>query len=126
MLEHLRRQVSAALASAPTIVLSTWGPAGLQAATLPCESIAAVLYVSVPRTTDLLLNIEKQPEVLATAAGWQLRGAARVLPPVEVPGELALALGPLAEWSELVELRPRQISILRSEEQGGHETIDIW
>lgn len=126
MLEHLRRQVCAALASTQSIVLSTWGPAGLQAATLACESAAMLLYISVPRTSDLLLNIEQQPEVLATTTGWQLRGRAHILPLAEVPNELALAHGALAEWNELVELRPTQLNILPATGQGAGATIDIW
>lgn len=126
MLEHLRQQVSAALASAQTVVLSTWGPAGLQAATLPCQSIETRLYFTIPRTSDLLFNIEQQPEVLVTAAAWQLRGRARVLPPGECPGGLALGRSPMAAWGELVELCATQLAILPASEGSRCETIDIW
>ncbi|MHB1413785.1 MAG: hypothetical protein ACYC1C_00905, partial [Chloroflexota bacterium] len=81
MLQKLRQQAREALATARQVVLSTGGPADIQAEVLPCETLGLALYVLVPRTSDLLFNLENHPLVVATADTWQLRGEAHLLPP---------------------------------------------
>jgi hypothetical protein len=125
MLDHLRQRIIESLASVPDATLSTYGPAGLQATHLPCESSALRLYMLLPATSDHLLNLESQPEVVVTASEWQLRGIAIVLQSTDYPPDLCLHRQPEAQWSRLLEIRPTQLNIRRRNGWGYHETIDI-
>ena len=126
MLRQLRQRATEALSSSREIVLSACGPADIQAESLPCEAAGLALYVLVPRTSDLLFNLESEKLVVATAETWQARGPARVLRPGQYPEQLALARTPEAAWCEVAELRPTRLQLrpLRGQAQG--ETIDIW
>ncbi len=125
MLHQLRQRASEALSTARHVVLSAGGPAEIQAEVLPCEALGLVLYVLVPRTSDLLFNLESKALVVATADTWQVRGLARLLPTGACPEELALARTPEAVWGEVIEVRPTRLQLrpLSGEAQG--ETIDI-
>ena len=125
MLRQLRQRASETLSTARHVVLSAFGPADIQAEALPCESVGLALYVLVPRTADLLFNLESSRAVVGTADTWQVRGAARLLKPREYPEGLALAGTPEASWSEMVEISPTRLQLnpLRGQAQG--ETIDI-
>ncbi|MCL4370009.1 MAG: hypothetical protein M1380_03775 [Chloroflexi bacterium] len=126
MLRQLRQRASEALSNAPQIVLSAYGPAEIQAETLPCEAVDLVLYVLVARTSDLLFNLESNALVVATANTWQVRGVARLLRPGEYPGRLALARTPEAAWCQVVEIRPTRLQLRPPHGQGQGETIDLW
>jgi hypothetical protein len=124
VLRQLRLRASEALSAEQQIVLSTVGPAEIQAESLPCEAVGLALYVLVARTSDLLFNLESNTLVVATADTWQMRGVARLLRPGECPDGLALASTPETEWSQLVEIRPTQLQL---RPPGGKlETIDLW
>ncbi|MCL4465155.1 MAG: hypothetical protein M1358_14800 [Chloroflexi bacterium] len=125
MLRQLRQRASEALSTARQIVLSAGGPADIQAEVLPCEAVDLALYVLVPRTSDLLFNLESNTLVVATADTWQARGVARLLTPGEYPDRLALAGAPEAEWCEVVEIRPTRLQVRPPDGQGQGETIDI-
>jgi hypothetical protein len=125
MLEHLRQRVIQTLANAHTLALSTNGPAGLQSSCLPCEAFGLDLYVLVPRTSDHLFNIESQPEVAAANENWNLKGLARVLSRIDYPAGLALTHCPAANWSEVIQIHPSRLNILRPESESPAETIDI-
>ena len=126
MLQKLRQRASEALATARQIVLSSYGPADIQAEVLPCEALGLALYVLVPRTADLLFNLENNALVVATADTWQARGVARLLPPGGHPDRLALARTPAAAWCEVVEIRPTRLHLRALNGQGQGETIDLW
>ena len=126
MLRQLRQQASEALSTAREIVLSAGGPAYIQAEVLSCETIGLALYVLVPRTSDLLFNLESNTLVVATADTWQARGVARLLTPGEYPDRLAIASTPAAVWCEVVEIRPTRLRLRPPGGQGEGETIDIW
>ena len=123
MLHQLRQHASEALSTVRQIVLSTNGPADIQAETLSCESIGLALYVLIARTSDLLFNLESNTLVVATADSWQMRGVARLLRPGERPDGLALATTPEAAWCQLVEIRPTRLQL--RPRQGKDETIDL-
>ena len=123
VLRQLRQQASEALSTARQIVLSTGGPADIQAETLSCESIGLALYVLVARTSDLLFNLESNTLVVATADTWQMRGVARLLRQDECPSGLALARMPEAAWCQLVEIRPTRLQLRPLRGKG--ETIDL-
>lgn len=124
VLRQLRKRASEALSAARHIVLSTVGPAEIQAEALPCEAVGLALYVLVARTSDLLFNLESNSLVVATADTWQMRGVARLLRAGESPDGLALALVPETEWCQLVEIRPTQLQLRPP--GGKTETIDLW
>ena len=125
MLRQLRLRAGAALSTARQIVLSAGGPADIQAEVLPCEAVGLALYVLVPRTSDLLFNLESNTLVVATADTWQARGVARLLTPREYPDRLALSTAPEAAWGEVAEIRPTRLQLPPPDGQGQGETIDI-
>jgi len=104
------------------IVLSTSGPAEIQAETLHCEAVGLALYVLVMRTSDLLFNLESNPQVVATAETWQLRGVVRLLQPCEYPDQLSIAKAPEAAWCQVVEIKPARLHLYPPY----GETIDLW
>lgn len=126
MLRQLRQKASEALSTACQVVLSTWGPADIQAESLSCESVGLALYVLVPRTSDLLFNLESNTLVVATAETWQARGMTRLLRPSQCPMQLAIAGTPEAAWCEVVEFRPTQLNLRPADGKGQAETIDIF
>ena len=126
MLRELRQRATDVLGSARHVVLSTWGPADVQVESLPCEAVGLALYVLVPRTSDLLFNLESRTLVVATADSWQARGAARLLSPHEYPDGLSTAGTPAAAWSELVEILPTRVQLSPKRGQAQGETIYIW
>ena len=126
MLNKLRQQASEVLSTARQIVLSAGGPADIQVETLPCESVGLDLYVLVPRTSDLLFNLESDSVVVATADTWQMRGVARLLKSHEYPDQLTIASAPEAELSEVVEIRPTRLQLRPVGGQAQGETIGIW
>lgn len=125
MLDHLRKRIEDALASVSAATLSTYGAADLQASLLACEAVGMRLYLLVPATSDDLLNLESQPEVVVTTPAWQLRGIGRVLAGADYPPGLALCRKPEAQWSRLVEIRPVRLHIRGDSGWGFSETIDV-
>jgi hypothetical protein len=126
VLHQLRERASEALSTAHQIVLSAGGPADIQAEVLPCEALDLLLYVLVPKTSDLLFNLENNTLVVAIAEGWQLRGEARLLRPREYPSDLALPKAPEAALCEVVEIRPTRLQLRRLQGQAQGETFDLW
>ncbi len=125
MIHQLRQRASEALSTVHQIVLSAGGPADIQAQVLPCEAVGLALYALVPRTSDLLFNLESNALVVATADTWQARGVARLLTAREYPDRLAIAGTPEAEWCEVVEIRPTRLQLRPVDGQSQGETIDI-
>ncbi len=124
MLDHLRKQVTDALAQASQVSLTTGGIAGLQTSILSCESIGLNLYILVSQTSDHLVNIENEPECVAVTDRWELRGVASRVSLSEFPG-LALAHAPNAGWSALIEIQPKRFQIARQAGVSDAATIDI-
>jgi len=125
MLDHLRQRIAETIAHTRAVTLSTFGPADLQASTLPCEADDVRLFVLVPRASDQLFNLESNAIVVAAADHWELRGHARVLPPAERPVSLALVMSPEARWSEVVEIWPERVQIFPEMDGSLPETIDV-
>lgn len=126
MLRQLRHRASEVLATARQVVLSTWGPADIQAESLSCESVDLALYVLVPRSSDLLFNLENSTLVVATAENWQARGMTRLLRPGQCPEQLAIVRTPEAAWCEVAEICPTRLQLRPTHGQGQGETIDIF
>ena len=76
MLSQLRAEALALIAATPKCILSTIGPAGVQASVVACVVHERCIYVLVPSTVDHLFNLEHEFEVVLTSTLWQLRGAA--------------------------------------------------
>jgi hypothetical protein len=83
------------------------------------------LYLLIPCTSDHLLNLDYDPAAVVTAAGWQVRGRARVLDPAERPGIASLTDMPSAPWSLVVEVRPTRVTIAQRAGWGAAETLDL-
>ena len=125
MLSRLRQRAHEVLESSQQVVLSTDGPAEIQAEALRCETLGLSLYVLVPRTSDLLFNLENRTLVVVTADTWQARGTAHLLSRAEYPEQLAIARTPEAAWSELAEIRLTRLQMRPSDGKGSVETLDI-
>ncbi len=125
MLHQLQQRANEALSTARQIVLSAFGPADIQAESLSCESVGLALYALVPRTSDLLFNLESRALVVVTADTWQARGTARLLAAHEYPEGLAITGTSAASWSEMVEIRPTRLQLRPRPGQAQGETIDI-
>jgi len=125
MLDYARQHAIEALKLPHRVVLVTSGPAGVQAGEFACEAIGLNLYLLVPRTSDHLFNLEHESSVTLLAAGWDLKGEARII--CDDPAHLQLDLlgEPGAEWCELVRIIPYQIQIRREQGWGYLETIDL-
>ncbi len=123
MLLHLRSRVVETLASADEAMLSTFGPADLQAAPVACAADGLRLYVLLPLTSDLLFNIESHASVVVSTPIWQLHGSARVLDAAQWPRSARLPASAEDGWRALVEICPTRLQILSG--PNGPETIDI-
>lgn len=125
MLDHLRHRVIEVLAAAQSVTLATYGPAGLQASLLPCEAVGMRLYLLLPATSDHLLNLENQSDVMVSTAAWQLRGQAVMLNSADSSPDLGLLQKTEAQWGRLIVVLPTQLNIRRKQGWGYSETIDI-
>lgn len=125
MLDDLRERAAMALSNTSEAILIADGPAGLQAARVPCTACGLQLYALVPRTSDLLFNLEQQPEVLVVAAQWQLRGAAVLLEPEEHPADLGLSASPEALWCAVAAVTPTRLHFPDDGAEQRAETIDL-
>ena len=125
MLAYLRQHVATTLAPAASATLATSGPAGLQADLFPCVARGTLLYLLLPCTSDQLLNLDSDSQVVVTAAGWQVRGRARVLDSTDQPAIGLLMDEPGAPWSLVVEVHPTRVTIAQRQGWGAAETIDL-
>jgi hypothetical protein len=136
MLDHLRQKAAQALASANSVMLSSYGPAEIQSSRVPCTSQDLVLYIFIPHSSDQLLNLEQRPGIVAATDGWDLQGNARVLAPDEIPVGInppgtgtepnRPAFGPNSTWSlVLVEIRPTRLTLHSRTGLGNIETLDF-
>ncbi len=125
MLDHLRHRVIEVLAAAQSVTLATYGPAGLQASLLPCEAAEMRLYLLLPATSDHLLNLENQSDVMVSNAAWQMRGRAVVVNSADNLPNLGLLQKAEAQWGRLIVIFPTQLNIRRGRGWGYSETIDI-
>jgi len=128
MLDKLRAEALALIATASHCTLSTTGPAGVQASIVACVVRDDCVYALVPSTADHLFNLEYDAEVVLTTALWQLRGAALVLgaaaglhgtAPREISGRAR------TEGHMLVEVFPFRMHIEAAGPRRYRETIDF-
>ena len=125
MLAHLRLQAAKILATAREATLSASGPTGIQAQVFPCEAQHLTLYFLVPVVSDLLQNLEHDPAVVVSTAGWQMKGNGRILPLADAPTQLKLTQKPEASGCVLVEIRPSHLQINRRNSWGFSDIIDL-
>jgi hypothetical protein len=123
MLSHLRHRVGETLASANKAMLSTFGPADIQAAEVTCMAHGMRLYVLLPQTSDLLFNIESHASVVVSTPTWQLHGCAQLLNAAAWPPVPGLPPPTEAGWQVLAEIRPTRLHIHAGPH--GPETIDV-
>lgn len=129
MLDKLRNEALALIAATPQCILSTVGPAGVQAAMVACIVRADCIYVLVPSTADHLFNLEHEKEVVLTTTMWQLRGAALALGAVDglhgaAPREITARAR--TEGHALVEVFPIRMHIEPGGQRRYRETIDFY
>lgn len=128
MLDKLRAEALALIASAPHCTLSTTGPAGVQASIVTCVVRDGCLYTLVPSTADHLFNLEHYTELVLTATRWQVRGVALALgdkgglyrtvpPPIRARATI--------EGYTVVEVFPLRIHIEADGSRRYRETIDF-
>ena len=128
MLKKLRAEALALIGAAPNCVLSTIGPAGVQASAVTCAVHDACVYVLTPSTADHLFNIEHAMEVVLTTTDWQLRGMALALQQQDgyrgtAPNELIARAS--AEGQVVIEIFPLRMHIEAIAGRWYRETIDF-
>jgi len=129
MLDKLRNEALALIAATPQSVLSTVGPAGVQASVVACIVRADCIYVLVPSTADHLFNMEHNTEVVLTSVLWQLRGAALVLGNADRPRGTAppeIYARARTAGQVLVEVFPIRMHVEPHGEQRYRATIDFY
>ena len=125
MLDHLRQHIATILAPTQSVTLASFGAAGLQAHLCLCVARDLHVYVLLPSTSDHLLNLESDQLVVLIAAGWHVRGRARVLGAAQRHAAGALLNAPDAPWSVVVDVEPMRVTIAQREGWGAAETIDL-
>jgi hypothetical protein len=135
MLDHLRQKAVQTLASASSLMLSSYGPADIQSSRVPCTAQDLTLYVFIPHSSDHLVNLEQRPGIVAATDEWDLQGNARVLAQVEIPPGIRPsgvgadpnwpASGPNSAWGRVVEIRPTRLTLHAPTGLGNIETIDF-
>ncbi len=130
---QLQEKIAQELAREQCIVLSTFGPAGLQVGRFDCEAHGLSLFLLVPATADLRLNLDPEafspsdecPAVIATGETWQAHCLAQVLTWGRSPSGLQLAHRPDSRWAALVELRIRRFDKFQPNGWGFSESFDL-
>ena len=136
MLDHLRQKAAQTLASASSVILSSYGPADIQSSRVPSTSQDLTLYVFIPHSSNHLLNLEKRPGIAATTGDWDLQGNARVLAAGEIPAGInppGIETEPdkpapcsNSSWGWIaVEIRPTRLNLHSRTGLGNIETIDF-
>ncbi|MEP7188744.1 MAG: hypothetical protein ABI901_06120 [Roseiflexaceae bacterium] len=128
MLDKLRAEALALIATTPDCTLSTIGPAGVQASITACVVRDDCVYVLVPSAVDHLFNLEHELEVVLTNRLWQLRGAAVALGESDgrhgtAPGNLRASAS--AAGYTLVEVFPFRMHLEPAGRRQYRETIDF-
>jgi len=128
MLSQLRAEALALIDATPDCILSTIGPAGVQASAVTCVVHDGCIYMLVPSTIDQLFNIEHELEVVLTGTNWQLRGAALAIG--EAAGlrgtaPAAIQARARAACTVLVEVFPLRMHLKAVGRQQYRETIDF-
>jgi len=97
----------------------------VQVSEVPCEALGLHLYVLLPRTSDHLFNLGHDPSVTLLAAGWVLKGKARLLLPDTLNLELGLLHTAEEEGCVLGQVDPCRVHIRKEQGWGFVETIDL-
>ena len=106
MLGQLRQEALQLLADISHCMLSTSGPAGIQASVVPCQLQTDYLYLLVPDTSEHIFNLEHDSEVVVTAERWQLRGEANLCESTYSPFSTEQT-----SWHVTIEIRPKRMQI---------------
>ena len=136
MLDHLRKKAARTLASVSSVILSSYGPAGIQSSRVSCASQDLVLYIFIRHSSNHPLNLEQRSGIVATADAWDLQGSARVLAPDEIPAGIKLpgietelnrpVPGSDSTWGwVVVEIQPARLNLHSPTGLGNIETIDF-
>ncbi|NWF67531.1 MAG: pyridoxamine 5'-phosphate oxidase family protein [Chloroflexi bacterium] len=119
MLGVLRAKVATALAQTATVLLATSGPAGLQVSVCPSHSQDVRLFILIPDTSEHLVNLEQDTQVVVTTCAWQMRGHSRILaspPPTLFKDSV---------WRRVIEVSPARFEFTQADGLGAYETIDF-
>jgi hypothetical protein len=135
MLDHLHQKAAQTFASVSSVMLSSYGPADIQASRVASAAQDLALYVFIPYSSDHLLNLEHRPGIVAATEEWELRGTARVLAQGEIPSGIQspadgaypnqTSSGANSGSGCVVEIRPTRLTLHARTGQGNLETIDF-
>ena len=136
MLDHLRQKAAQTLASASTVILSSYGPADIQSSRVSCTSQDLTLYIFIRHNSDHQINLAQRRGVVVTTGEWDLQGDGRVLAPADVPAGIKppgggespndSGFGSNTSWGwVVVEVRPTRLTLHSGTGLGNTETIDF-
>ena len=128
MLDKLRQQAMEILAENESCILSTTGPAQLQASVVHLAVYDNRLYLLIQATSDHLFNLEHEPAVVLTTQHWQLRGTAVPVKPIYTAptSETAGLFDPAqTHTGSIIEVIPQQMHIEAGKRQPYRQTIDF-
>jgi hypothetical protein len=128
MLSQLRAEALAQIAATPHCMLSTTGPAGVQASFVACVVRDDCVYMLISSTLDHLFNLEHELEVVLTSSLWQLRGVALAIGESDGPHGATpydLRARARAAGSILVEVFPLRMHLEPAGRRRYRETIDF-
>ncbi len=125
MLDYARQRASEVLKIPRSAILATSGPAGIQAGEFPCEAIDLDLYLLLPRTSDLIFNLEHDRSVTVLTTEWEVKGEAELfdLPTSDLDARFLTEPG--ADWCRIVRVHPHELHIRREKGWGYCESIEF-
>jgi hypothetical protein len=136
MLDHLHKKAAQTLGSVDSVMLSSFGPPGIQISRVTSTSDDLTLFVFIPRSSDQLLNLEHRQDVVVSVDDWELQGTARLLTREEIPLAIRLSGNGINDdnsvfvsnqtWGRTVEIRPTRLTFHSSSGQCNIETIDFY
>jgi hypothetical protein len=125
MLDYARQHVIETLKNSKRVIMATSGPAGIQIGELPCEVVGLEVYLLVPKTSDLIFNLEHNHSVTVLTPRWEVKGDAELIDLRSSSFDLNILKMTEAEWCSLVLVHPHKIHVRRKGGWGHCETIDI-
>jgi hypothetical protein len=128
VLDKLRAEALTLIVTTPQSILSTHGPAGVQASSVTCIVCEGCLYILVPSASDHLFNLEHELELVLTSPCWQVRGLALGQGiATRQSGAARCELEALSAklGTTIVEVFPLRIHLEVDEQRRHRETIDI-
>jgi hypothetical protein len=119
MLHHLRDKVLTALKGIKNVYVAGCGPGGPQVELCPFHAIELDFFILIPNYSEMIMIIEKHPQVILTTPNWQIQGTAQIIEQSIIPEGLYAI--PEFQWSESAQIIPKRMHFLYPH----RETIDF-